>query len=429
MKLLVLGAVCLLPLSLLSSCRSADANAERISSLPCRVVLAPGDSSREIGRLQQDIRLGKNPSINLERLGWAFVEKASQTSDQGYFKLAEQCAECLLQREAEMRSSALLLRGHALHNLHRFHEAESLARELADSRGNPFDFGLLGDTLLEQGKLDEAAVAYQKMMDMKPGPYAYARAAQLRWMLGDIDGAKDMARQAARSAGGNDYQTGWVLTRLALLELQTGNLKNARTVADAAVSGAPGYAPAALAQGRVLYASGNREGALVALRHAVAINPLPEYLWWLADVLREAGHESEALEAEQKLLSSGSQLDPRTLSLFLSTHNRDAAQALSLGEAEITQRGDVFTYDALAFAQFAAGRKEASSTIEHALAHGTQDGRLYLHAALIARRDGNMERFRRFQARALSQRHTLLPSELALLTQPGESLASRIKEN
>lgn len=430
MRLRILGLACLLPIAFLSACRSADANAERLSSLPCQVVLAlDGKSDHEIARLQQDIRLGKNPSIKLERLGWVFVEKATERSDSGYFKLAEQCAQCLLAREAEMRPSALLLQGHALHNMHRFHEAESLARELTEKRGNPFDFGLLGDTLLEQGKLDEAANAYQKMMDLKPGPYAFARTAQLRWMYGDVKGAKDMARLAARSGNASDPQTAWVLTRLAILELQTGDLKAAKVTADAAVAGSRNYAPAALAQGRVLYASGNRQGALVALRHAVSINPLPEYLWWLADVLREDENEAEAKQVEEQLERSGPQLDPRTFALYLATRNRDSSQALNLAEAELAQRADAFSYDALAFTQYAAGHHEATSNIERALAQGTQDSRLYLHAALIANRNGKRDQFLQFRSKAISQKHTLLPSELSLLTQLGESRITRNKEN
>ena len=54
-----------------------------------------------------------------------------------------------------------MLRGHVLHNPHQFKEAESLARRLITERGAWFDHGLLGDALMEQGKLDEAEQAYQ----------------------------------------------------------------------------------------------------------------------------------------------------------------------------------------------------------------------------------------------------------------------------
>jgi hypothetical protein len=51
--------------------------------------------------------------------------------------------------ELESRQSgspeAMLLRGHALHSQHRFHEAEALAQQLVAKRGLGFDYGLLGD--------------------------------------------------------------------------------------------------------------------------------------------------------------------------------------------------------------------------------------------------------------------------------------------
>ena len=50
-----------------------------------------------------------------------------------------------------------LLRGHVLHQLHRFQEAEQIARRLTAKRQFVLDYGLLGDVLMEQGRLTEAA--------------------------------------------------------------------------------------------------------------------------------------------------------------------------------------------------------------------------------------------------------------------------------
>ncbi len=50
-----------------------------------------------------------------------------------------------------------------------------------------------------------------------------------------------------------------------------------------------------------------------------------------------------------------------------------------------------------------------------ALAEGTIDARLFLHAGLIARQAGDARSSRRLLARARSLAHTLLPSEHDLL--------------
>jgi len=47
---------------------------------------------QEIIRLQKQVRAGKHLEVTVERLGWAFVAKARESFDPGFYKLAEQCA-------------------------------------------------------------------------------------------------------------------------------------------------------------------------------------------------------------------------------------------------------------------------------------------------------------------------------------------------
>ena len=130
--------------------------------------------------------------------------------------------------EASGIDQALLLRGHVLHQLHRFREAEQIARALVSTREVALDFGLLGDTLMEQGRLTEAAAAYQRMVDLKPFYQSYVRAAHLRWMRGDLDGAIELIRLAIGSASPRDPESAaWAWTRLAAYELQAGRARRA----------------------------------------------------------------------------------------------------------------------------------------------------------------------------------------------------------
>jgi hypothetical protein len=50
-----------------------------------------------------------------------------------------------------------------------------------------------------------------------------------------------------------------------------------------------------------------------------------------------------------------------------------------------------------------------------ALAEGTEDGRLFLHAAVIAAADGRPADASRYRRKAHALRFTLLPSELGVL--------------
>src|SRR5262249_8691912 len=180
----------------------------------------------------------------------------------GFYKLAEQSALCLESQQPGSPQS-LLLRGHVLHNLHQFKEAEALARDLVARRGLSFDNGLLGDALMEQGKLAEAITAYQAMMDQKPRPQAYSRAAHMRWLKGDLAGAIELMRMVATASDAREPDSvAWAYTRLALYELQAGDAAQALEMIDAALAVSPEYAPALLVRGRILLAQNRLDAAI-----------------------------------------------------------------------------------------------------------------------------------------------------------------------
>jgi tetratricopeptide (TPR) repeat protein len=392
---------------------------ERVSQQhtdPCEIALRHGAEAAQgddaIARLQQAARNAARPVPYLERLGWAFVAKARSSEDPGLYLLAEQCVLCIESKEPHS-PEALLLRGHVLHSMHRFAEAEALARQLVERRGTWLDHALLGDLLLERGALAEAVEEYQRMMDEKPGPAAYSRAAHVRWLMGDLAGAIRLMSMAARAVrGGAPESAAWMHVRLALYALQAGDTTAAVALADEASALQPNYAPALFARGRALLAQNRMAEAAEAFEQATALHPLPENLWALADVLRANGRHDAASKVEARLRKSGASEDPRTFSLYLATRGEEPDIATSLAWREIEARPDIFSHDALAWSLAAAGRlDEAHNHMARALAHGTQDARLFLHAAVIANRLGNVEEAQLWAERATALQHMLLPSE------------------
>jgi Flp pilus assembly protein TadD len=348
----------------------------------------------------------------LERLGWLFVAKARQSFDPGFYKLAEQCALCLETRQSQS-PEALLLRGHALHSLHRFQEAEELAWDLVARRGLAFDHGLLGDVLMEQGKLDQAVTAYQTMLDLKPDLHAYARAAHVRWLKGDLEGALELMHMAAAASSPRDPESAaWVHARLALYQFQGAQLLEARLTCESALALQKDYPPALLLSGRLHLAEGDPALAVEDLTRAAQLNPLPEYQWVLAEALREAGQGDHARAVEQQLGRQGAVADARTFALYLATRQESPETAVRLATRELQERADVFTHDALAWALAAAGRfEDAWREMMLALAEGTQDARLFYHAALIAARSHRLTEARAWFDQAAAHLHFLLPSE------------------
>jgi tetratricopeptide (TPR) repeat protein len=387
---------------------------------PLRIVLAPlgGDTAldKKIAQAQAQVPAATDRFMALEKLGWLFIAKARVSFDPGFYKLAEQCG--LAMSSLRLHSpEALLLRGHVLQNLHHFKEAEPLARELVARRGLAFDYGLLGDVLMEQGRLDEAVTAYQQMADIRPDLHAYTRAAHIRWLKGDLEGAMEMMQRAVQAASPRDAESAaWVYSRMALYQLQAGDFAQSLRYSDAALQFQSNYPPALLMRGKVFLAQGKNSDAVSALRIAEGANPLPEYQWALAEALRAANREAEAVQVEGLLKEHGAAADPRTFALYLASSGGDAANAVRLSTAELETRADIYTYDALSWSLAAAGRwSEANTNTQRALAEGTQDARLFFHAGIIAAKMAHTSEAEKFLRQATGIEQMLLPSERAQL--------------
>jgi tetratricopeptide (TPR) repeat protein len=413
----------------LTACeRSANVAPARALDL----VLVPheGDSEADltIRRAQTRVGTGQQIEAALGQLGWAYVAKARTSRDEGYYRLAQACAEAIIEETGSSLDSrppeALLLLGHVAATFHRFAEAEAIAAELVQRRGLPFDHLLLGDALMEQGKIEEAIASYQTGVDLKPGLQSYARVGWMRWLIGDLEGAIEATELAAGAASPRDRESiAWVRSRLGHFRMLSGDPEGAKKELGIALTSLADYPPALLLEAKLSLAAGDPETAIASLRRAVAIEPLPEPLWLLAEALTEAGQDDEAKAVLDELARTGERGDPRTHALFLATTGRSPEIALRLAEAELKERADYFTRDALAWALFANGRvAEARTEMDLALAGGTIDARLFFHAALIANAAGESAEAADWIASARDLQASLLPSERRALAQLAKNL-------
>jgi len=358
----------------------------------------------------------------LERLGWMQIAREAVDHDHAHFERALQAAACM-ERQAPHSPEARLLRAHALVSMHRFKEGEEVARTLITESPSWMASGVLGDALVEQGRLEEAAVQYQAMADANPGSQAWSRAAHLRWLLGDRVGAIEAMSRAAAAGDGRDPRAGaWYRGRLAYYALEAGHLDDARRFSDAALALAPHHPQALHARGLVLLSEGRPAEAVEALRAAVAADPLPEYLWALAEALAASGRQAEAQQVEARLANEGEHEDPRSVALFLASRGLETgrgvetARAVALALAELKVRQDPVTLDVLAMALASEGRiAEALATSRRARASGTRAPRLALHGAVIAAAAGEAAEAAALAKEAGDMSKALLPSERRLL--------------
>lgn len=418
-----LGLICLLTgtsaCNLISQDKQKLAVNQDSSPAACLIALAEHDGSTpydlKIQRLQQQLSQKPDHFASLEKLGWAYVDKAASSFDPGYYKLAEQTVVCLQSKHTD-EFAGLLLQGHIHQHMHQFKQAETIARQLVQQRGRWFDHGLLGDALMEQGQLLEARHYYQAMMDQNPGSQAYNRAANMRWLTGDIEGATELLELSlSAQAGRINNNSAWTLVQLAKLDAHHQQFDRARQRLHTLLKQQPDYAPALLLLGKIHLQQGEHAQALQRLERAHQLNPLPEYRWALLEALND---ESQQHMIRQHLLNTGAIEDRRTLSLYLASRHEQPQTALHLAEQELQARQDVFSLDAYAWALHSNQRSaEALSFSRQALSYGTPSARLLYHAAVIARSNDLDKEAEKLHQQAKQLEHMLLPSERLHLNQ------------
>ncbi len=186
-----------------------------------------------------------------------FLREAQLTGDAGFHTLAESAAACALER-APADLEVQFLHATALYHTHRFAEAEAGARALSAAREDARDHALLGDALMEQGRLDPAADAYQRAVDLRPGAALYDRIMYLRWLWGDMEGAREMAALAVSAAATEPEALAWSLAWQGWLQALSGQ---PAPQLDEAVALDPKLHQARLFRARLRLHQGDREGA------------------------------------------------------------------------------------------------------------------------------------------------------------------------
>lgn len=363
-------------------------------SAPRLSLRAPGEArpiDAEISGLQAKLARQPNEAGLWELLARAWVKKAREAQRPALYAHAQDAAAAALALEPN-RPGALEVKALVFQSEHRFRELSTLALSMTTRDPTRADaWALLGDAQLELGEYEAAAASYQRMIDLQPGLPAFSRVAYLRFLEGDLAGAREMWAEAiAVGFSKNPEQLAFCLVEDGHLLWMQGQLSPARARYEEALSLLPNYAGALFGRGRVHMAQGDSSSARADFVAATAARPSVEIYRWLAAASRSVGDEAAAAEAEAAAEIEGRTGDFRTLSLLYSSSSRDSATALRLAEEDAAQRGGIYTQDALALALWRSGRlEEAQRAITQALAHRTPDPLLLAHAGLIAATRGD----------------------------------------
>jgi tetratricopeptide (TPR) repeat protein len=368
-------------------------------------------TTEDLTRIRADVtfwgdRFARSPRdfVSATRLAASEIELARATGDITAFLAANIAVDGALKAYPDY-ALALDYRGVVAVALHRFADARDNAEAiLTDTPDDLTARATLGDAALELGDVRAAEDAFGKLIAADDSAAVRVRVSHLAFIEGrttDAVAAAHSAVAAAIDEGSGGSALGWYQYQLGDTLINTGDRVRAAAAYAAALAADPRSHLAYWGLGRVAAVDGRLGEAIADVSHAIAIVPLPEFVARRADLYRLRGGEGDARrEADDrktvlaiaKLAGAASNVYDRTLAIYLAGSGADPARSLTLAEAEIAVRKDVYGYDALAWALLANDRPaEADNAMTTALGFGTRDAKLLYHAGMIKAALGQRE--------------------------------------
>lgn len=349
------------------------------------------------GRVQQH----PHDYLSLTYLAQAYLQKARESGDADNYNRAGTALQAALAHNPDDELALALLATVRL-SQHDFAGALEIARRVYDyNPGAVQALATIGDAHLELGHYAEAEAAYGELQARHPGPAVYGRLARLAWLKGEPEQALAWMKQAVAEAAALAFtgeQLAWYQCQLGELYFQTGQLTAAENQYRQADETLAGYYLAQAGLGQVRAAQGDIDGAIALYEPLAAGLPQPDFLATLSDLYTLKGDTAAAQKQADTigliaaLAESEQSLYSRPLALYYANHDIHLETALALARRELAQRGDIYAYDAYAWALYKNGRySEAAAAMAQALSLGTQDAQLYYHAGLIEAASGRTE--------------------------------------
>jgi tetratricopeptide (TPR) repeat protein len=357
-------------------------------------------------------RVARDPlgARDLAVLAALHLERGQATGSDADLVRAEALARRSFSHRRSRNSGAAVVLAASLAAQHRFGEAYTVARDLAEFDPAPVSRALVGEIALELGRYDEAARWMASIRPLRFEPAIaprYARWLELEGRPGEARDLLDAARQRLQEQFGTPAsQLAWFDLRLGELAFRNGRLDLAEQAYRRGLGLLPGDRRLLAARARLEAARGHWRQAIGLAEDALAQGLDPAVLALLSDAWRAAGDTGRAAEYS-RALETAVALVPgdlhRAWELFRLDHGGDARAAARRALAGLQRRRDVYGSDLAAWALYRAGRpRDAWPFANQALARGTRDGLLHYHAGRIALALGDSARARRELETALA---------------------------
>ncbi|HUG83734.1 MAG TPA: tetratricopeptide repeat protein [Euzebya sp.] len=324
-------------------------------TVPLPTVVVPPDDA--VRALQADAQAAPEDPRRWQLLAVAATQQAIATADPVWYAVAGNAFDRALTLDPD-NAFTEVARGQLLLSLHDFHDALLLGQEVTEALPATADaWGVLVDAQVELGRYDQAAESLQTMLDLRPDLPALARAAYLRQLHGDLDGAILAMRQADLAAAGVSADASAVAGLLGDLLLQRGDLEQAEHAYRRAST-----ASAAAGLARIAAARGDLDRAEMILLELSRRSPVPAVLTALAEVqarLNDTDGLARTVQLARSLATlqqDAGQVVDLELALFEASFG-DPGRAVELAEAAYAARPDnVYAAGALAWALHRTGQ-------------------------------------------------------------------------
>ena len=405
---------------LANACGSARMAADDnpIKSIPSAAPLISDESSNNSVILFFENKVKNDPEDfgAQNKLAGLYLQRVRETGNVQYLDLAFRAARASLDSIPDVRNSgglaALALAEFASHD---FTEARDHALRLIELEPTKsYPQGIIGDALIELGEYEKAEIAYKKitLLDGGINSGSETRFARLAQLKGDNAGARkhfgDALALALDMTAPPRETVAWIRWQLGETAFSVGDYETAEKHYKDALTTFPDYYRAVASLGRVRAAQNDLSGAIEQYEKVTRILPDPNYVAALGDLYKLAGREKDAgrqyelVEQIGKLSALNGALYNRQLALFYADHDTKTEEAYNLAAKEYETRKDIYGADALAWTALKAGKpNEANAAMKEALRLKTQDAKLFYHAGMIEKAQGNNGKAAEYLQKAL----------------------------
>lgn len=309
-------------------------------------VLAQADE-----RVQQQlerVRAQPNDWMRVEMAASAHLQRARLVSDYADYAAAEALLDQAFAQVPE-GAGPFLTRAKLNYSLHRLDRVgpdldAASRRLLLNQKDQSAIAALRGELAMQLGDYDAARAELDRALQLHRDPHTLATRATLLARLGEPDQARALYEESLRLLLADEAMPrAWTHLQLAELDLEAGRAQAALEQLDRAEQAMPGWWQVESHRAAALLALGRPEEALTTLRAAAALEPDPETLGKLANLLDDLGQSAEAASVRSRALSGFEALIAQypeaaaghAIRFFLDT---DPARALALAQQNAALR-------------------------------------------------------------------------------------------